>query len=242
MWVRGELKDRAKGILKLYYWKAVLVSFILAVIAGGSSGGSSSGSSNAATGRAVKKSIESSGGFEYFLIIISGFIAFILVAVIAFLLIKIFIFNPLEIGARRFFIVSRVGQPELLELGYGFNKAYKNVVMVQFMRGFFTFLWFCVLIVPGIVKAYEYRMIPYILAENPDLSSSEAFRISKEMMNGEKWNAFILDLSFIGWDILGIFTCGMLNIFYVNPYRDLTNAELYAALKNNFLRTTEKRI
>ena len=71
-------------------------------------------------------------------------------------------------------------------------------------------------------------MIPYILAENPRISRKRAFEISKNMMDGEKWNAFVLDLSFIGWILLSAITCGIVGIFYVNPYREATFAELYA--------------
>ena len=86
--------------------------------------------------------------------------------------------------------------------------------------------------IPGIVKSYEYRMIPYIMAEHPELSYKEAFRMSKEMMQGNKWSAFVLDLSFLGWHILGIMTLGILEIFYVAPYVAMTDAYLYKTLKN----------
>ena len=86
-------------------------------------------------------------------------------------------------------------------------------------------------LVPGIIKSYEYRMIPYILADNPTISYEEAFALSKKMMTGNKWDAFVLDLSFIGWRILGGLTCGILSLFYVNPYQYQTNAALYEALK-----------
>ena len=71
-------------------------------------------------------------------------------------------------------------------------------------------------------------MVPYILAENPGMNHKDAFAISKKMMDGRKMDAFILDLSFIGWHILAIFTLGILEIFYVNPYIQATKAELYA--------------
>ena len=80
---------------------------------------------------------------------------------------------------------------------------------------------------PGIVKSYEYRMVPYILAENPGMNRSEAFAISKQMMNGQKWDVFVLDLSFIGWHLLSGITLGIVGIFWVNPYVQATNAELY---------------
>ena len=95
----------------------------------------------------------------------------------------------------------------------------------------FTYLWSLLFVIPGIIKGYEYRMIPYILAENPGIDYREAFAASKQMMDGNKWKAFVLDLSFFGWNFLSIFTCGILAIFYVMPYIYMTNAELYVALK-----------
>ena len=62
-------------------------------------------------------------------------------------------------------------------------------------------------------ESYEYKMIPYILAENPRISRKRAFEISKNMMDGEKWNAFVLDLSFIGWNLLSTITFGIVGVF-----------------------------
>ena len=84
-------------------------------------------------------------------------------------------------------------------------------------------------IIPGIVKSYEYMMIPYLLAEHPEMTRQEAFAESKQMMDGNKWDAFVLDLSFIGWTLLGVCTFGILLVFYVEPYIYLTRAELYHA-------------
>ena len=84
------------------------------------------------------------------------------------------------------------------------------------------------LVIPGIVKHYEYLMIPYILAENPGMDRKEAFQISKRMTDGQKMETFILDLSFLGWDILTVITCRMVGIFYASPYKQATFAELYA--------------
>ncbi len=94
-----------------------------------------------------------------------------------------------------------------------------NVVLVMFLKNLFTSLWTLLFVIPGIVKHYEYLMIPYILAENPGMDRKEAFQISKRMMDGQKMETFILDLSFIGWILLSAITCGIVGIFYVNPYR-----------------------
>ena len=78
-------------------------------------------------------------------------------------------------------------------------------------------------------------MIPYILAENPKIQRKKAFKLSKEMMKGNKWKTFILDLSFLGWELLSIFTFGLLNIFYINPYKVATTVELYELLKKQII-------
>ena len=75
-------------------------------------------------------------------------------------------------------------------------------------------------------------MVEYIMSENPNISRKRAFEISKQTMNGQKWNTFVLDLSFIGWVILSLFTCGILAVFYVNPYIHSTKAQLYLTLRN----------
>lgn len=80
---------------------------------------------------------------------------------------------------------------------------------------------------------YCYLMVPYILAENPDMKAREALRLSKEMMDGQKWNAFVLGLSFLGWQLLGTLLCGI-GTFFVQPYVDATFAELYAVLRGPY--------
>ena len=76
-------------------------------------------------------------------------------------------------------------------------------------------------------------MIPYLLAENPELTEEEAFRYSRQMMYEQKLETFVLDLSFIGWDLLSGITVGIVGLFYVQPYANLTNAALYDTLSTN---------
>ena len=73
-------------------------------------------------------------------------------------------------------------------------------------------------------------MVPYLLADRPDLTSAEAFAASRELMRGNKWRAFVLQLSFIGWHLLGTLTLGLVDILYVNPYVNLTEAVFYQTL------------
>lgn len=150
---------------------------------------------------------------------------------------RFFVLAPLEVGSQRYFIVNRVmtGETPVDEMIYPFNHSYINVVKGIFLRELYTFLWSMLFVIPGIIKHYSYRLVPYILAESPDMDTEEAFRLSMEMMDGNKWDAFILDLSFLGWEILSALTMGILGLFYVHPYRACTNAELYATLRDEYL-------
>ncbi len=142
----------------------------------------------------------------------------------------VFILSPLEVGAQRFFIRNLNQRAEVKEVAFGYDNNYKENVKTIFLRSLFIFLWSLLLIIPGIYKAYEYRMIPYLLADDPTMTKDRAFAESKRLMDGQKWNAFVLDLSFLGWNILSALTLGILGVFYVTPYQAQTNAALYEKL------------
>ncbi len=154
---------------------------------------------------------------------------FLVVLILAFL-VQAFLLNPLEIGIDRFFLRNLNEKAEVRELAYAYDHNYLNTVKIMFFKDLFELLWSLLFIIPGIVKAYEYRMIPYLLARNPEMSREEAFARSKEMMRGNKWKAFILDLSFIPWQLLSAITFGIVGMFYVDPYVNQTNAALFDAL------------
>ncbi len=162
--------------------------------------------------------------FVVFMIVFTAIMMVIIV-------LDVFIFNPLELGCRRFFFKNLDEPANMSHITYGFDHSYKNVAKIMFFRDLYVILWSMLCVIPGIIKGYEYRMIPYLLAENPEMSKEEAFAMSKKMMDGQKWKTFVLDLSFIGWEILSIFTCGILSIFYVEPYKAATSAALYEALR-----------
>lgn len=141
------------------------------------------------------------------------------------------IVNPVRLGASRFFRRNLEEPASMDNLMFAFKNHYKNVAKTMFMRDLFISLWTLVFIIPGIVKAYEYRLVDYILSETPDMDYKEALAESSKLMKGNKWNAFVLDLSFIGWNILDAMTCGILGIFFLNPYKMSTDAALYEAIK-----------
>ena len=232
MWSRKMLKDNAKLLLKPNYWKVVVASIIVMFCSGAS--GSASGRAANESGVVSELSNAAAGlDMETMLRMFAVLMSIIAVVMLISILIKIFALNPLIVGAEKLFINGKYGTAEYNDLWFGFKNSYGNTVKTLFLRDLFVSLWSLLLVIPGIVKAYEYRMIPYLIAENPQMDTKEAFRISKQMMMGNKWNAFVLDLSFLGWVLLELITCGIAGIFYINPYIFLTNAELYHVLKTN---------
>ena len=260
MWTRKELKEKGKSSLKLNYWKTVLIAIILSLAAGsggfsGGAGGGAAGSisSGINLGLSSSQGHEAGASFEIdnsegaqitfgedtirpsldpiaiFAIVLIVLSVTLFIIAIVFTL-DILILNPLEIGCARFSLINLNRSAHVSEVGFGFDNCYKNILKVMFFRNLFIFLWSLLFIIPGIIKAYEYRMIPYLRADNPSMSQEEAFALSREMMKGQKWKTFVLDLSFIGWDILSIFTGGILFMFYVQPYKMMTNAALYEVL------------
>lgn len=186
---------------------------------------------------AIDETIDDLDGVENvaLAVIIPIVIVAIVIALVVTILVeavKIFALNVFEIGGRKYFVENHESKAVFKNFIFGFSHGYWKSVKVMFLRDLYTFLWSLLFIIPGIVKAYEYRMIPYLVAEHPEMTSDEAFAKSKEMMNGNKWAAFVLDLSFIGWHILNGFTFGVLGIFHVNPYVYQTEAELYIALRD----------
>lgn len=91
-------------------------------------------------------------------------------------------------------------------------------------------LWSLLFTIPGIVAAYRYRFALYNLLENPELSASQAIALSKVQTYGMKMELFVCDLSFLGWNIVSLFTLSLLNIWLI-PYMMLTNLEYYEAGK-----------
>lgn len=220
MWNRAELKMRGNMAFKKNYVSAVVVALLMGIF------GTVSGESSA---RRVSENSDIYSGNLFNVGMITGLLAGIATVVILIVLVaKVFVGNLLKMGGYRFFILNQTAQPGIGTLLDGFRSGhYVNIVLTMFLRDLFTALWSLLLVVPGIVKHYEYLMVPYIIAENPAMDYKEAFQISKQMIDGEKMEAFIMDLSFLGWYLLSAVTCGLLAIFYVNPYVQASFAEMY---------------
>lgn len=241
MYFRGsDLKVNAKKTLRGGYWSCMLTSLVLGFAAGTSSiGGTYTYNMDAKELRpgSVSTYFERLGPADLLqrldipVYMIGTFFTLVLGAMILAILLTIFLLQPLEVGCRRFFIEAGRGDYYFGYMGTAFSKDYMNVVKIMLLRWIYTFLWTLLFIIPGIVKSYEYRMVPYILAENPGMPAKEVFRRSRDIMYGDKMNSFWFDVSFILWFFLSSITFGIAGVFFVDPYYNNACAGLYEMLK-----------
>ena len=224
MWTRKILKLNAKAAFKKNYPETVVVSLIFILLS--LFFDTSNPNINRATAIFTGDLSDKLHSFS------SIFLGLFIIMVVIGIALKVLIYNPFEVGFQRFFIDNHNDDPKVGTILYAFKTNYINIVKTMFLKDIYVFLWTMLFVIPGIIKSYSYRLVPFILAENPDMNADDAIRLSMEMMNGEKLNAFILNLSFIPWLVLSAFTFYIIGIFYVFPYINATNAELYLAIKN----------
>lgn len=229
MWTRKLLKSRAWESLRTTYWKAFLVSIIIAIV-GGNGGPSYSYRANHGHGFDF-----AAPGSDVFLPFFITYIIIFAIIILLVLALRVFLGYPLEVGGRRYFIHAAQNSADLNHLGFSFDKTrYMDIVKAMLWRALINFLWFLLLIIPGIIKLYAFRMVPFILADNPNIGYKRALNLSERMTDGHKFNIFVLDLSFIGWFLLGVLAL-FIGVFFVLPYVNATQAELYLVLRKNAL-------
>ena len=258
MWTREQLKTKAKEVLRTSYWWAFLVCLIFSLIVGIGSGSVNTSSFSSGTSSSGSRSnIDVSDyvddltpeqeealqqvvdaylspaaiGMGIAAALISLFVSLLRIAY------NLFVINPLKVGYNRYFLDQSAGNVNFATLFSGFTggKYLKRVKVLGFQY-LFTFLWSLLFIIPGIIKSYSYYLIPYIVADNPDISKDRAFEISMKTMDGEKWNLFVLQLSFIGWQLLGLLAC-CVGSYFVTPYVQATMAEFYQVMRQKAIQS-----
>ncbi len=229
-WTREQLKTNAKQMIKKNYWLCVAVAFVYCLLNLGYQRRNFSSSSGDSTYENLMQ-----GDYSE---IISRYLPTVGIALLliglAVLLIRIFVTYAVSVGTSRFFLHNIESKGELGDLGYGFQNDFMHIVGTHFLRDVYIFLFTLLLIIPGIIKRYEYYLVSYIMADNPELSADEVLQLSKDMMDGEKMNVFVLNLSFILWEFLSALTLNLVGILWVNPYKLATDAELYIAIKERY--------
>ena len=231
MWTRQELKAQGKTAFKASYWRSVLVAFILTVLTASASS-SANQHDEGDTNQQINSLQDAFNGLstDQKLAAVGVFSGIAVTVLVISILLKVFVFNPLEVGCYGFFKENvKRGDADLGVLKTGFQM-YGHTFATLLLRDVFLLLWTLLFIVPGFIKSYSYRMVPFILRDHPELSAKEVIKASQDMMYGHKWNTFVLDLSFIGWILLSAITVGLVGVFWTNPYMQSTNAALYLKL------------
>ena len=227
MWTIAEIKESGKRAFKANYWPCVLVAFLMALFEGGGSVASSSSQTQQTELSEAMSGMQTNEQIAVVLAILGAVLLVVGISIV----VRIFLANPIALGGCNFFKTNHTDTPASLDLLKTGFQNYGHTFVVLFVRDLYLVLWTLLLIVPGIIKAYSYCMVPYILAEHPELSANEVITRSREMMQGNKGRAFLLDLSFFGWILLSILTLGLLQLFWTGPYMESTHAALYLKLK-----------
>ncbi|WP_124100516.1 DUF975 family protein [Ruminococcus sp. Marseille-P6503] len=176
------------------------------------------------------------------------------------MLFSIFVANVLIVGEKRFFLESRTYHgTKIGRMGFLYKDRIYKPVKTMLVKDVFTVLW-TLTIIGAFIKPFEYMMIPYILAENPSIDTKHAFRLSRQMMKGNKWKAAKLWLSYVPWyiaasvpaSLIGLVFLGntsgihanvVINVFvgilclmFLNPYKTASETELYIILRRKAIR------
>lgn len=128
-----------------------------------------------------------------------------------------------------------------LEQLWSYFGDWKNLATVWIHETIMIFLYFLLLIVPGIIKTISYSLVPYILVDDPNMSSGDVLDLSSKMMNGHKMDYFKLELSFIGWHLLAVLTLGILEI-WIAPYQATAMTKFLSEVKSEYEKANSKTV
>ena len=140
--------------------------------------------------------------------------------------------NVVSVGlVAAYMAIVRTGKANIVSIFDGW-KSFGPAFIAGILVLLYTFFWSLLFWIPGVIKSYAYAMTNYVIKDNPDMTANEAITESRRLMRGNKWRLFIMDLSFIWWDILCVLTLGILTI-YVVPYKLAARAAFYDAVKSS---------
>lgn len=160
-------------------------------------------------------------------------VVFLLIVIIGY---NFFLKNIFDVIMRRLFLEAR--RYDKVNYGRGFflyrSRCWFRACIALFKVQVCQFLW-SLTVIGGFIKAYSYRMTSFIIAENPTLTGKEVRKLSRKMMDGHKWECFKIDVTLLGWSLLGYITFGISNLLFANAYRVSIDSEYYDYLRSLML-------
>lgn len=229
MMVAADFREKARNALTGNWGVAIGTGFVASLLGAYTALSNGGGSSNSDISEKEAETLVHYFSYEVLMLfaLILGVLAIIL---FVYAIVQLILGGPITLGYVKFNLDMVNGKtPDFSDLFSQFHR-FKEGFLVQFLRGVYIFLWTLCLIVPGIRATFSYAMAPYILYENPGMSANDAIGASKQMMEGNRWRLFCLNISFIGWSILCIFTLGI-GFLWLKPYMEASYAAFYEELK-----------
>ena len=222
-------RARAREALRGNWVTAVLVFLVAGLLSGDSNSPSFNFNINIESGQPVQITLPQE--LQNFLVDTLGLAMPLILSIsLVLLVVRLALGGVMSMGKATYSLNLIDGaEAEFADLFIGFRRFYDALVMnvVSILAVLAASLLF---VIPGIILGYGYSMAPYILAENPDISGTDALRMSRQMMKGHKWDLFWLELTFIGWEILAAFTLGIGNLV-LTPYKGVSKASFYRDVK-----------
>lgn len=235
----SEIRKRAREALRGKWGIAIIASLIASALGAEGNGGVNF---NFELDDSDIENLENMGlenlftNFEAFIeqhfVGILGFLGIFMILGIAISIVMFCLGSIVSLGYRKFNLDLVDGTNAEIGSLFSYFKHWKTAIVANLLQTLYIFLWSLLCVIPGIIAGYNYAMVPYILADNPNLAPREALQKSKEMMYGHRWQYFLLNLSFIGWSILCIFTCGI-GFIWLIPYINAATAEFYREISGS---------
>lgn len=230
----ADFRLSARNALKGKWWEAVAAGLIASMLgAVSSSGGGVSFNFNTgggeSSGGSIDQTVENLGPefFATFFAIFGIIFAVGLVVGVAFLILG----SIVAPGYAKYNLDLIDGERAEIGSLFKYFSHWKKTVGANLLRAVYIFLWSLLFIIPGIIAEYNYAMVPYILAEDPTIAPKEALEKSKQMMYGNRWRLFCLEISFIGWALLAVLTCGIGGL-WLTPYQQAAFADFYREISD----------
>ena len=229
----ADFRQIARDALNGKWTIAVLVGLVATLLGGAGSGGPEvklniDGSGAHASFEFAGQTIFSTGGglnsdIGAFLV---GSAIYITIAAIAMAVVYFVLGSIISVGYARFNLDLVDRRDPSFETLFGYFSYWKTTAIARLLQSVYILLWSLLLVISGVIATYSYAMTEFILAEQPELTASEAIAQSKEMMSGNRWRLFCLHISFIGWDILSSLTLGI-GYLWLRPYKHAAEAAFY---------------
>lgn len=148
-------------------------------------------------------------------------------------IINITITSLLQVGFAKYMLNFINDKKPTIKQLFSKFKNYKQIITTYLYLYLNVFLWSLLFIIPGLIKCYSYSLVPYILAENKKITPRDALKLSKDMMCGHKLELFLIQLSFIGWHILSVYTLFLLELWII-PYKQTAIAKFLYEIKASY--------